>query len=249
MGEPRCRYCQKSFQPSKFQPRQTVCSQADCQRQRRTQYHKEKIASDPEYRQVCQDSSRKWRASHAGYWKQYREQHPTSTQQNREQQKGRDRKQRLCQLANLWSFTQFAYLDNPLPPLFKERLFVYLSRFCDVRYCVARHLGFLVGLGWPAGDADCLPQTVEAVLPLLRRPLARGEVLEPLLKVCGEQDSPIREFPPPDSEIELALFACATHVFLQTHDAVKAHAALRRALGPAELEYLNLLLSFIRTAH
>jgi hypothetical protein len=30
---------------------------------------------------------------------------------------------------------------------------VYLSRFCEVRYCIARHVGFLVGLGytrWPA---------------------------------------------------------------------------------------------------
>src|SRR5580658_5955905 len=72
---------------------------------------------------------------------------------------------------NLWGFAQFAYLDNPMPSLFKERLFVYLSRFCEVRYCIARHVGFLVGLGRPAGDWTCLPQQVEAILPLLRRPL------------------------------------------------------------------------------
>jgi hypothetical protein len=54
--------------------------------------------------------------------------------------------------ANLWGFARFGYLDNPMPSLFKERLFVYLSRFCDVRYCIARHVGFLVGLGRPAGD-------------------------------------------------------------------------------------------------
>jgi hypothetical protein len=70
--------------------------------------------------------------------------------------------------ANLWGFAKFAYLDNPLPSLFKERLFVYVSRFCEVRYCIARHLGFLVGLGRPAGDPSCIPQTVEATLPLLR---------------------------------------------------------------------------------
>lgn len=56
--------------------------------------------------------------------------------------------------ANLWGFARFAYLDNPLPSLFKERLFVYLSRFCDVRYCVVRHLGFLVGLGRASGDEN-----------------------------------------------------------------------------------------------
>lgn len=42
-------------------------------------------------------------------------------------------------LAGLWAFTQAAYLDCPLPSLFKERLFVHLSRFCEVRYCVIRH--------------------------------------------------------------------------------------------------------------
>src|SRR6476620_7450853 len=35
----------------------------------------------------------------------------------------------------LWGFAQAAYLDNPLPSVFKERLFVHLSRFCAVRYC------------------------------------------------------------------------------------------------------------------
>src|ERR1700727_688566 len=67
---------------------------------------------------------------------------------------------------SLWGFAEFAYLDNPIPSLFKERLFVYLSRFCKVRYCIARHIGFLVGLGRPAGDLSCLPQTVEDVMPL-----------------------------------------------------------------------------------
>src|SRR5580692_10787471 len=113
--------------------------------------------------------------------------------------------------ANLWGFAQFAYLDNPLPSLFKERLFVYLSRFCEIRYCLARHVGFLVGLGRPAGDADCLPQTVESVLPLLKLPLARGEAFKPLLRTCHELHSPLREFPAPDSAAERALLACATH--------------------------------------
>jgi len=38
----------------------------------------------------------------------------------------------------LWAFAKSAYLDSPLPSLFKERLFVYLSRFCAVRYCIVR---------------------------------------------------------------------------------------------------------------
>jgi len=151
--------------------------------------------------------------------------------------------------ASLWGFAQFAYLDNSLPSLFKERLFVYLSRFCEVRYCIARHVGFLVGLGHPAGDSSCLPQTVESVLPLLRRPLLHRDGLLPLLAVCAEFGSPLSFFPGPDTPGEQALFACATHVFLQTDDAAPAHEALRRALGARDLEQLNLLLAFVRTAH
>src|SRR6202522_4276984 len=69
----------------------------------------------------------------------------------------------------LWGFAQAAYLDNPLPSVFKERLFVHLSRFCAIRYCIARHVGFLVGLGRPAGDPTVRAQTVTDVVKLLRR--------------------------------------------------------------------------------
>ena len=150
---------------------------------------------------------------------------------------------------NLWGFAKFAYLDNPMPSLFKERLFVYLSRFCEVRYCIARHVGFLVGYGYPAGDSSCLPQKVESILPLLRRPLPRGDELLPVVAVLAEFDSTLSSFPAPDSAGEQALFACATHAFLQTPHAAQAHGALRRALGSLHLEQLNLFLAFVRTAH
>jgi superfamily II DNA helicase RecQ len=100
MRERRCRYCQKAFQTSKFRPLQTVCSEAVCQRQRRTDYHRERIAADPEYRDVCRDSPRKWRARNPGYWSRYRAEHPDAVARNREQQKLRDRKERLRNLAN-----------------------------------------------------------------------------------------------------------------------------------------------------
>jgi hypothetical protein len=78
----------------------------------------------------------------------------------------------------LWDFAKSAYLDNPLPSLFKERLFVHLSCFCEVRYCIVRHVGFLVGHGRPAGDGSVEPETVDNVIALLRRPVPASEVLE-----------------------------------------------------------------------
>jgi hypothetical protein len=100
MSQRRCRYCEQAFEPSKYQLGQTVCSQLSCQQQRRIEYRRQKLASDGEYRQVCLDSSRKWRARNPEYWKRYREQHPESAARNREQQQARDRRQHLLELAN-----------------------------------------------------------------------------------------------------------------------------------------------------
>jgi hypothetical protein len=100
MVERRCRFCGQSFLPSKYQPGQLVCSGRDCQRRRRAEYHRQKIAADPEYRQVCRDSPQKWRSHHPDYWRQYREQHPAAVARNRQRQHVRDQKQRLRDLAN-----------------------------------------------------------------------------------------------------------------------------------------------------
>jgi PAS domain S-box-containing protein len=149
---------------------------------------------------------------------------------------------------NLWKFAQFAYLDNPLPPLLKERLFVYLSLFCRVRYCIARHIGFLVGLGRPAGDPECLPQSIEEVLPLLRGDLPFESELDQHIALCQEMG--VAALPPePNSAQERAIFACAAHVFLKTPDAPRALHALQGVFDGKTLEYTKLLLAFIRTAH
>src|ERR1043166_8358817 len=90
-----------------------------------------------------------------------------------------------------WEFSQAAYLDNPLPSIFKERLFVHMSRFCAVRYCIARHVGFLVGLGRPAGDPNVRTQNVTDVVKLLRRPFPRGQQLQSHLSLCATCPAPI----------------------------------------------------------
>jgi hypothetical protein len=85
----------------------------------------------------------------------------------------------------LWKFAKSAYLDSPLPSLFKERLFVHLSRFCEVRYCIIRHVGFLIGQGRPAGDADAASETVDQVIEMLRRPLPEGPAFTEVLSVSS----------------------------------------------------------------
>ena len=95
-----CLFCQQQFAPSRFHPEQTACSAELCQRQRRHQNRKRKLALDSEYRQVCRDSGRKWRANHPGYWNTYRAAKPQSAERNRTQQQRRDLRRRLSNLAN-----------------------------------------------------------------------------------------------------------------------------------------------------
>jgi PAS domain-containing protein len=149
----------------------------------------------------------------------------------------------------LWGFAQAAYLDSPLPSLFKERLFVYLSRFCAVRYCIARHTGFLGGLGRPSGDKHARAQSVAEIVGLLQRPFPRGDELEVRLSLCATCAAPLVEMPSADSQMEEAIFALAGHVFLQTPQASSCLQALERVLGAVQLQYLLLFLAFVRTAH
>src|SRR5580692_7880142 len=149
----------------------------------------------------------------------------------------------------LWGFAQAAYLDNPLPSVFKERLFVHLSRFCAVRYCIGRHVGFLVGLGRPAGDPAGRTQSIADVVKLLRRPFPRGEELQSRLSLCAACPAPIVEMPTADTQMEDAIFVLAAHVFLKTSDYLLCLGALARLFGPTRLQYLLLFLTFVRAAH
>jgi hypothetical protein len=73
-----------------------VCSQAHCQRQRRLDYHRRKLATDEVYRKVAQDSQKKWRDAHPDYLRQYRARHPEAVIRNRQRQQVRDQKPRLA---------------------------------------------------------------------------------------------------------------------------------------------------------
>jgi len=152
-------------------------------------------------------------------------------------------------IEKLWGFAEAAYLDNPLPSVFKERLFVHLSRFCAVRYCIARHVGFLIGLGHPAGDPTVRTQSAADVVQLLRRPFPRGQELQSCLSLCAACPAPIVEMPTADTPMEDAIFVLAGHVFLKTSDYLLCLDVLARLLGPVRLQYLLLLLAFVRAAH
>jgi len=94
----RCPYCQRTFQLSPYRLQQRVCSQPDCQRRRRADYHRRKIQTDPLYADVVKDSRKLWREEHPGYQKAYWQAHPEAAERNRRQQRQRDRRRRVGNL-------------------------------------------------------------------------------------------------------------------------------------------------------
>jgi two-component sensor histidine kinase len=151
-------------------------------------------------------------------------------------------------MRELWLFAKAAYLDAPIPTLFKERLFVYLSRFCEVRYCITRHVGFLLGLGRSAGDPSAQPMTIGQVVRLLQRPVPTAECTAAALARLEAIAEPI-EWPSPETSHDEDLLSSATVLFLQPARATRAKRALRIALGGEKFELLIGLLTFIRSAH
>jgi two-component sensor histidine kinase len=149
---------------------------------------------------------------------------------------------------DLWSFAKSAYLDTPIPTLFKERLFVYLSRFCEVRYCITRHCGFLLGLGRAAGDSNAQPMTIGQVIRLLQRPLPAAEHTDAALARLEAIAEPI-DWPSPETSYDDDLLTSATALFLQPARAARAKHALRIALGGEKFELLVAFLTFVRSAH
>ena len=91
----RCPYCQQWFTASLYRPQQVICSQAECQRRRRREYHRQKLANDAEYRQGARESQKKWRDAHPNYLREYRAKHPAGVTRNRQRQQVRDQKPRL----------------------------------------------------------------------------------------------------------------------------------------------------------
>ena len=71
-----------------------MCGLLECQRRRRAESHRQRIATDPEYAEVVRDSRRKWRQAHRDYQQRYRQSHPTAAERNRQLQHGRDARRR-----------------------------------------------------------------------------------------------------------------------------------------------------------
>jgi len=79
----RCIHCGKSFSPNPRIRNQRYCTDSSCQKARRAKWSREKMASDPDYKDNKKVSQERWLARHPGYYKKYRAKHPEYVKRNR----------------------------------------------------------------------------------------------------------------------------------------------------------------------
>lgn len=136
----------------------------------------------------------------------------------------------------LWRQTQTAYLDNPLPAHFKERLCAYLARLRSCAYCLVCHSCGLRELGVSGRE----------IFDMLEPELSLGPSRATLLLGGG---GPLSGRPAAGSPEEGRLVVLAANAFLRDDGAADCIAELRRLLGRRDFEHLVLLLSYIGSSH
>jgi hypothetical protein len=75
-------HCRRIFDRDPRVKNQRYCGEKDCQRTRKRKWQKEKLAADPEYKANQRDCRREWHQRHPGYYKKYRQDHPSYCQRN-----------------------------------------------------------------------------------------------------------------------------------------------------------------------
>lgn len=133
----RCAHCRCLFVPNPRAKTQRFCAHKACQRARKAQWQREKMATDPDYRGNQRDCQHRWQHQHPQYWREYRQQHAAYRARNRLLQQHRDHKRRLRPLAKMDVFEAVTSIQPGiyhLIPAVGERLakMEVLSQKCHV---------------------------------------------------------------------------------------------------------------------
>ncbi len=140
---------------------------------------------------------------------------------------------------NLWQQTLSAYVHNPLPVLFKEKLSAYLSRFCAVPYCMICHSCSLYELGTEAQE----------ILALLESPPAIESTIHDHLRSLSAQPAELKNWSELTPDLEASLLACATYIAMESENIEPVRTQLRRVLGETHYHFLIVFIAYIKTCH
>ncbi len=69
----RCVNCNGLFTPAPQVPKQTYCSKPNCQKERRKQWQKNRLQSDPDYRANQSRAQKAWTEKNPNYWRELRQ--------------------------------------------------------------------------------------------------------------------------------------------------------------------------------
>ena len=135
--------------------------------------------------------------------------------------------------------TLSAYINNPLPSIFKEKLFVYLSRYFGLDYFTICHSCTLKSLGLDAVEILALetikyPQTEEDIENDL-------EILQSQDKISQDWCS--------NWQLEVSLLRCSSLVFSQPSQIDRCAIVLKESLGQVYYNYLLVFLGYIKLCH
>ncbi|HEY9695135.1 MAG TPA: acyltransferase family protein [Oculatellaceae cyanobacterium] len=142
-------------------------------------------------------------------------------------------------LENLWQQTLSAYIDNPFPPVFKEKLSAYLSRYCSVHYCLVCHSCSLHHLGINGSQ----------VLNLLVSPPPSATEINFHLSLLKAHSGKLTILSKLNSVIEESLLRCAIFIFTEHKQAEFCRHELHNLLGNDKYEHLVTLIAYIKTCH
>ncbi|GAB3261391.1 hypothetical protein GCM10027296_35380 [Chitinimonas naiadis] len=94
-----CAACGQRFVPCKKVPNQKFCAAPACQRERKRLWQREKLRSDPDYRENQSRVQASWLSRNPDYWRHYRQAKPAYTAQNRALQRLRNwRRSRIAKM-------------------------------------------------------------------------------------------------------------------------------------------------------
>lgn len=142
-------------------------------------------------------------------------------------------------LENLWQQMLSTYINNPLPHLFKEKLFAYLSRYCTNPYWLICQSCSLYSLKIEAPE----------ILKWLSKPAPTATEIELPLSASASQPAPLTVVPESNYQLEENLLSCAIFIFLEPKQAQNCGEELRRFLGTENYQHLIAFLSYIKISH
>lgn len=86
----QCNHCGCEFATKR--ENQKYCTDPSCRRQRKNEWQKNKLKTDPDYRVAQKKAQKHWYLSHQDYWQRYREKNPQYTEHNRYLQRIRNKR-------------------------------------------------------------------------------------------------------------------------------------------------------------